>query len=288
MTGRHGDADINVAVIEPRSPGVLISLRDTWASRRLLYFFGARMTRLRYSGAVLGWLWLFIRPLITALFFTMIFGQMAKLPSDGSPYLVFFLAGMIVWNFFSSALLFMTRSLRSNRRLITKLHFPKMIVPLASIAPFALEMLIWCAVFGAVLVYYRVVSGVMYLQIWPELVWAAFYLGLAVLLLVGIGLWTSILNSQARDVRFTLPYVLQMWFFITPVLFPLSLVPDAWRWLTPFNPMAVAVEGFRWSLLGTGGVEGWSILVAAVEAVLIFLSGVWFFSKAEAKLADSF
>jgi len=278
----------NEVVIEPRSQGVLASLRDTWASRHLLYFFGARMTRLRYSGAVLGWLWLFIRPLVTALFFTMIFGQMAKLPSDGSPYLVFFLAGMIVWNFFSSALLFMTRSLRSNRRIITKLYFPKMIVPLASIAPFALELLIWCAVFGAVVVYYFVVDGILYLQFRPELVWAAFYLGLAVLLLVGIGLWTSILNSQARDVRFTLPYVLQMWFFITPVLFPLSLVPDAWRWLTPFNPMAVAVEGFRWSLLGTGGVDGWSILVASAEAALIFLSGVWFFSKAETRLADSF
>lgn len=279
---------VRVVTIRPHSPNVLASLKDAWASRRLLYFFGARMIRLRYSGAVLGWLWLFIRPLATALFFTAIFGQMVKLPSDGMPYLVFFLSGMIVWNFFSGALLFMTRSLRSHRRLITKLYFPKMIVPLASIAPFALELVIYGAVFAAVLVYYRIVDGLFYFQFRLELAWAAVHLLLALLLMVGIGLWASILNSQARDVRFTLPYVLQMWFFITPVLFPLSLVPEGWRWLTPFNPMAVAVEGFRWSLLGTGGVAGWSVAVAFAEAVVVFLSGVWFFSKAEAKLADNF
>jgi len=284
MANQHG----REVIIEPRTPSVLTSLKDTWASHHLIYFFGARMIRLRYSGALLGWLWLFIRPLVTALFFTMIFSKMAKLPSDGSPYLVFFLAGMMVWSFFSNSLLFMTRSLRSSRRLITKLHFPKMIVPLASIAPFGLEFLIYVVVFGAVLGYYFITDGVLYLLFRPELLWSFFYLLIVLLLLVGIGLWTSILNSQARDVRFTLPYVLQMWFFITPVLYPLSLVPERWKWFTHLNPMAVAVEGFRWSVLGTGGVTSLDLSLATIQSIAVFLSGIWFFSKAESKLADNF
>lgn len=276
----------NVVIIEPRSPSAINSLRETWASRHLLYFFGRRTIQLRYSGAVLGWLWLFIRPLITALFFTMVFGHLAKFPSDNLPYLVFFLAGMMLWTFFANSLLFMTRSLRSNRRLITKLHFPRMIIPLASIAPFALEFLIYGAVFCAVILYYWMSSGVLYIKFRPEVFWVVVYFSLALLLLIGIGLWTSILNSQARDVRFTLPYLLQMWLYISPVLFPLSLVPEKWQWLIPFNPMAVAVEGFRWSLLGTGGINLISVMIAYSEAFFIFISGIWFFCKAEVKLAD--
>lgn len=280
--------DSVITIILPQTPSIRTSLLGLVGSRRLLFYFAARMIRMRYSGTILGWLWLFIRPLITALFFTVVFGNLIKMPSDEIPYLIFFFSGMIVWSFFSGALLFMTRSLRSNKRLITKLYFPKIIVPIASVAPFLLELLIYGTVFIGVILFYWLGKGVFYLDIRPAFLWSIYFLLLTFLLMVGIGLWTSVLNSQARDVRFTLPYVLQMWFFITPVIYPLSLVPEEWRWLIPFNPMAVAVEGFRWSLLGVGGVSGTDMAAAGIQILLVFLSGVWFFSKAEAKLADSF
>lgn len=276
-----------VTIIEPITPSMFASLKGCWQYRKLLMYFARRMTQMRYKGTILGWLWLFIRPIVTALCYTVIFGNLTQIPSEGLPYVLFFFTGMMVWAFFANGLMFCTRSLHANRRLITKLYFPKIIVPIASLAPFLFELLIFAAALVLLIGYYWFAKGMFYLSLRPATLLFLPFLFMTLLLSLGIGLWTSVLNSHAKDVKFTLPYLLQMWFFACPIVYPLSLIPDKWKWLVHFNPMAVTVEGFRWSLLGVGGVTFIEIVIAVGEILLVLWSGLWFFGKAESKMVDS-
>lgn len=276
-----------VTILQPVEPSMLANLRACWRYRKLLFYFSQRMTRMRYKGTILGWLWLFIRPIVVALCFTMVFGNLAKMPSDGLPYIVFFFSGMMVWLLFSNGLMFTTRSLYANRSLITKLYFPKIIVPIASLTPNILDFAIFVGAFALLLGYFWLYHDVFYLQIGSGLLLSLFLLFMTMVFVVGLGLWTSVLNSHAKDVKFTLPYLLQMWFFVSPVIYPLSLIPDQWLWTVHLNPMAVTIEGFRYGLLGTGGVSLTEIAVASFQILLVVWSGLWFFGKAEAKMVDA-
>lgn len=277
-----------LTVIEPRRAGLLMRVLELWRHKHLLRFFMGRSVRARYKETVLGWLWLLIRPLIPALVYATVFGQLAEFPSDGLPYIVFLFPGLGLWSLFTTSLIFITRSLRGNRQLITRLYFPRMIVPAASIAPALIEFLVHLTVFGGILVYYLLKpGGQFHLRLDAGLLAAGFFVLLTIVFVIGIGLWTSVLNAQARDVRMTLPYILQMWFYLTPVIYPLSFLPEGWRGIAALNPMAILVEGFRWSLLGTGDLS-WADMVPALGIIgLTFLSGIWFFGKFEARFVDS-
>lgn len=274
-------------IIEKENFGILSRLVAVWQHRSLLWYFIVRTVRLRYKETIMGWLWLIIRPLVPAIISTVIFGGLAGMPSEGIPYFIFFFTGMSLWSFFATSLIFITRSLRSNRRLITKLYFPRLIVPISSIAPFFIEFLIYLAVLAVAFVAYYIKDGTLYLNLSANLIFSVLFVILATFLALGIGLWTSVLNAQARDVRLTLPYVLQLWFFVTPIIYPFSLVPEKWRWLTLLNPMTTIIECFKWSVLGTASVEPIRVLYIILVVGLVFISGVWFFAKAEERFVDS-
>lgn len=277
-----------VQVIEPPRTRLPDRTGELWRNRHLLLFFASRSVRNRYKETVLGWLWLIIRPLVPALLFATVFGELAKFPSEGLPYMVFLFPGLGLWGLFSFGLLMVTRSLRANRRLLTKLYFPRIIVPLASLAPCLVEFLVHTGVFVGILLVYLARDGVFYLGVGPRLLAALAAVGGTCLLVLGFGLWTSVLNAQARDVRMTLPYVVQLWFFATPVLYPLSFVPAPYRAWAPLNPMAALVELFRWGLFGKGGLD-WTIdLTLAVVALTVVVgSGLWFFYRYETRFVDS-
>ncbi|MEW6535513.1 MAG: ABC transporter permease [Candidatus Auribacterota bacterium] len=274
-------------VIRPKSTGIIAMLLDLWRYKRLVVYFSARTVRMRYKETILGWLWLIIRPLIPALISTVIFGKLAQFPSDDVPYLVFFFTGMSLWTLFNTALLYATRSMRLNRRLVTKLYFPRIIIPLTSIAPFVLEFFINIAVLIGIFILFYVRTGVCYVSFRPALLLCGIFFLATLILAWGIGFVTSILNAQARDVRFTLPFVLNMWYFITPVIYPLSFIPEKWRPLAILNPMTAIVEGFKWSILGRGELNIWYVVYSLVLVLLVFAGGLYFFSRAEAKFIDS-
>lgn len=287
MSKQRTETSLNEIVIESRSSNIFRNLLGIWKYRHLLSYLAFRITRQRYKETVLGWLWLVIRPLVSGLLFTIIFGEITKVPSDGVPYFLFILAGMSLWNFFSNSLVFVTRSLQLNRRLITKLYFPRILVPLASVMPFVIEFFITILLVIGIAIFYYFKEDKFYICLRPELAFSLLFITLTFIFLLGISFWTSVLNSQARDVRFTLPYIMQMWFYITPVIYPLSHVPEKWQWLVNINPMTTIIEGFKWSILGVGELNIDYVIISSGIIFLAFLSGIWFFSKAETKFVDN-
>lgn len=274
-------------IIEPKDNSILSNLFSLWDYRHLLVYFSLRIASQRYKETILGWLWLIIRPLVSSVLFSVVFGGLANIPSDGIPYILFFITGMSNWYFFQQALIFITRSLSSNRKFITKLYFPRIIIPIASMAAPMVEFLVYILVLIGVAVFYYLINHKFYILFRYELLLSIFFTFLTVLFVLGVGLWTSVLNSQARDVRLTLPFLLQMWFYITPVIYPISLVPEKWQWLVILNPMAVIIEGFKWSVLGIGIIHTQYIFLTCVVISLTLISGLWFFSKAETQFVDS-
>lgn len=259
--------------------GPRASLRDIWGSRELLYFLVWRDLKIRYKQTVLGVAWAVIQPLFLMLVFTLFFGSLAGIQSNGVPYPVFALAALLPWNLFSRGLTEASTSLSTNRNLITKVYFPRILLPasavLAALADFAVA-------FG-LLVFLMAWFGVM-----PTVAVLALplFVVLAVMAAMGIGFWFSALDAKYRDIRYTLPFLTQFWLFVTPVVYPISLVPEAWRWVYSLNPMVGVVEGFRWALLG----QSWSLDVysslSLLVTALLFFGGIAYFSRAERAVAD--
>jgi lipopolysaccharide transport system permease protein len=277
---------MRVRHIHPIRPTMLHNLRELREYRGLFGYFAQRAMQNRYKETILGPFWLLIRPLAAALMFTLVFGKIVRLPSDGQPYLLFFFSGFLVWSYFQNSLVYVTRSLRTNRRLITRMYFPNIIVPLSYLAPFVLELLINLILLSAIFFYYFNTHSLLYSPNITGLLWAALCLFLTTLFAMGIGLWTTVLNAQARDVRFSMSYIMRFWFFATPVIYPVSLIPSEWRWAMVLNPMLPLVDGFRAGVTGGVGPE-WSLMLSAICVVcLTLLCGLWFFSKAEALIAD--
>jgi len=282
------DNDIKEVIIKPAAKtNIFHTFTDLWRSRHLVSYFSVRFIQQRYKGTFLGWGWLIIRPLLPAFLSTLIFGKMAKIPSDDVPYMLFFFTGFAIWNMFTTALVFMTRSIRNNRRLFTKLYFPRVIVPITSIAPVLIEFLVTFVMLFIIAAFYFIKEGRFYLNFSPGFFMAGYFVLMAILLIIGVGLWTAVLNAQNRDVRFGLPYFLQGWVFVTPVIYPISFVPQQWKWLVYLNPMTVIVEGYKWSILGKGEVNLAYGLLNVLIVILVFMSGIWFFQKAETAFVDS-
>lgn len=266
-------------VIEPSRGWVSLQLADLWHYRELLYFLVWRDVKVRYKQTVLGAAWAIIQPFFTMVVFSLFFGKLAKMPSDGIPYPIFAYAALVPWTFFSSALTQSSNSLVGNANLITKVYFPRLVIPISA----ALSPLPDFAIAFAVLL-----GMMVYFGIYPTA--AVIFLPLLILLALvtalGAGLWLSALNVKFRDVRYTVPFLTQFWMFATPVAYPSSLLPGHWQIVYALNPMVGVVEGFRWALLGANTAPGPMIIASSLAAVAMLVSGAYYFRRMEKTFAD--
>jgi lipopolysaccharide transport system permease protein len=273
------------AMIEPtvriRPPGSWISFdwRELWEYRELLYFLVWRDVKVRYKQTALGVLWVVLQPLATTLIFSVIFGNLAKIPSENLPYAVFALAGLVPWNYFAGAFSRGGTSLVGSANLLSKVYFPRLIIPIASMASGLIDQAI---VFGLLIVL------MLFFGIVPTLaiVTLPFFLLLAIATALGVSLWLSALHVQYRDVGYLIPFIGQFWMYATPVVYPASMIPAQWRILYGLNPMTGVVEGFRWALFGTGAGPDAMLFVSVVMVAVLLVSGLFFFKRMEDSFAD--
>jgi lipopolysaccharide transport system permease protein len=265
--------------IRPESGWTEIGFKELWEYRELLYFLTWRDVKVRYKQTALGAAWAVIQPLFMMLVFSLFFGRLAKVPSDGVPYPVFTLCALLPWQLFAHALTESGNSLVSNERLITKVYFPRLVIPIAAVLGGLVDFAIAFVLLLLLMAYYGIMPT------WAVITLPGFVL-LAVLTALGVGLWLSALNVQYRDVRHTLNFLVQFWLFATPVAYPSSLVPERWRPLMGLNPMAGVVEGFRWALLGKSDPPGPILGVSIVVVLLILIGGLYYFRRMESAFAD--
>jgi lipopolysaccharide transport system permease protein len=252
---------------------------ELWQYRELVYFFVWRDIKVRYKQTAIGAAWAVLQPFLTMLVFSLFFGRLAHIPSDGLPYPIFYYSALLPWMYFAAALQNSTSTIVENQRLVTKVYFPRLALPLSAVLSGLVDFGISFLMFIAMMVYYRMAPS------WTLLMLPLFLL-LAVLTALGVGLWLSALNAIYRDVRYVVPFLVQFWMFASPVAYPSSLVPLKWRWLYGLNPMAGVIEGFRWALAGRGAPPGRLIVVSSAVVLVVLLSGVAYFQKMETTIAD--
>jgi lipopolysaccharide transport system permease protein len=270
--------DTPLVIIKPGKTWGAIDFRDLWAFRDLLYFLTWRDVKVRYKQTALGVAWAIIQPLFTMLIFTLFFGRLAGVPSDNIPYPVFAYAGLLPWTFFANAISNSGNSLVSSANLITKVYFPRMIIPAAAIAAGLVDLAISFLVLIPLMIRYHIVLT------WNVLMFPVVVL-LTALLALGVGMWLSALNVKYRDVRFALPFIVQLWMFVSPVIYPASFLPARFRWLLALNPMTGIIEGYRASLFGHS--FNWAALgisTAITAALLVYSS--YAFHRMEKNFAD--
>jgi lipopolysaccharide transport system permease protein len=272
-------ADPVVLRIAPPTDWFKPNLLELWESRELVYFFVWRDIKIRYKQTVIGAAWAVLQPFLTMLIFSLFFGKLAHIPSEGLPYPIFFYCALLPWMYFAASLQNATNTIVENQRLITKVYFPRLALPLASVLSGLVDFGISFLMFIVMMVYFgmRPSAGIL---------WLPAFLLLVILTALGVGLWLSALNAVYRDVRYVVPFMVQFWMFASPVVYPSSLVPEKWRWLYGLNPMAGVIEGFRWSLAGHGSPPGRMLFVSSGVMILILLSGVAYFQKMETTIAD--
>jgi lipopolysaccharide transport system permease protein len=256
-----------------------LRLRELWEYRELLYFLVWRDVKVRYKQTALGAAWAIIQPLFTMVVFSVFFGRLAGLPSDGLPYPVFSYTALVPWTYFATALTMSSNSLVDHARLITKVYFPRLLVPTASVLAGLLDLAIASTVLVGMILYYGIVPG-------PAVLLLPAFVILAAATALGVGLWLSALNVQYRDVRYTIPFLVQFWLFLTPVAYSSTLVPERWRALYGLNPMTGVVEGFRWALLGKAEPPGALLFVSVGSVVLLLAGGLFYFRRMERRFAD--
>lgn len=269
------------AWIENRAPsGWLprLDVRELWRFRELALTLALRDLKVRYKQTVLGLTWVILQPLAAVLIFTVVFGHLADVPSDSLPYAVFVYSGLVLWTYFSGALTSVAQSLVQNRDLVTKTYFPTLVAPLALVMPGLVDLVVSLAVVAVVMAVYGVAPG-------PALVLLPFWVLACILVVVAAGLWLSALNVQYRDVRYTMTFLLQVWMFVSPVVYASTLVAGGWEYLYALNPMATVLTGFRWSLAG-GPAPGPEALVSLAVVLVSLGTGLVYFLRAERRFAD--
>lgn len=276
-------AHLPVHVIAPASGWVPVRLRELWEYRELLYFLIWREVKIRYKQATLGVAWAVLQPVLTMVIFSIVFGRFAGMPSDGLPYPIFAYCALLPWQLFTFSLTESSNSVVANQRLITKVYFPRVMLPIAAVGvgllDFAISLVVLLCLIGFSGGYYGVTVGA---GLWSVPVWAL----LAVLTALGVGFWLSALNVKYRDIRYTVPFLAQLWFFATPVVYPTSIVPEPWRPLFALNPMVGVVDGFRWALLGSPVAPDATVLISIGAVVVILVAGLFYFRRMERTFAD--
>ncbi len=268
-----------LSVIEPGKGWAPLDLGELWRYRELLYFLVWRDVKVRYKQTALGASWAIIQPLFSMVIFSVVFGRLAGIGSDGVPYPVFSFAALVPWTFFSNGLVQASNSVVNSQNLIKKIYFPRLVLPVATVLAGLVDFAIAFVVLLGMTVVYGIVPT-------AKLVWIPALLLLAFVTALGVSLWFAALNVRYRDVAYVTPFVVQVWLFATPIAYPSSLLPESWRVLYGLNPMVGVVEGFRWCLLGTATVPGPIVGASAVAALVILVGGVYYFRSLEREFAD--
>jgi lipopolysaccharide transport system permease protein len=271
--------EVPVTIIKPSKGWISLRLGDLWEYRELLYFLTWRDIKVRYKQTVLGAAWAIIQPFFTMVVFSLFFGRLAKVPSDDIPYPVFSYAALVPWTFFANGLSQSSTSLVASANLIQKVYFPRLVIPISSVVSGAVDFVLAFVVLLGMMFYFGIVPT-------GNVVWLPLLLLLALVTSLGVGLWLTAMNVQFRDVRYAVPFLVQAWMFATPIAYPSSLLDEPWRTVYGINPMAGVVEGFRWALLGTETAPGPIVLVSALVAVGLLISGAYYFRRMEKTFAD--
>ncbi len=267
-------------VIEPTRGLRFVDLGELWRYRELAYFLTWRNVKVRYKQTAIGVAWAILQPVAMMVVFTLFFGRLAKIPSEGVPYPLFAYAALLPWQLFARALSESTNSLVTDQRLITRVYFPRIIVPIATTLAAIVDFAIGTGLLMALMLIYGVTPG-------ATVIWLPFFVLLMLVTVLGVGFWLSALNVEYRDVMYTVPFLTQFWFFLTPVVYPSSLVPEQWRVLYGLNPMVGVVQGFRWALLGVGEGPSLMMAVSILIAVCLFVSGIIWFHRREQTFVDA-
>ena len=279
METTNPKAESNLIYIQPSKGWTSLRLGEVWEYRELLYFLVWRDIKVRYKQTVLGAAWAVIQPFFTMVVFSIFFGGLANTPSDNIPYPIFSYAALVPWTFFANGLLNSSTSLVTNSNLITKVYFPRLVIPMSAVLAGAVDFVLAFVVLLGMMLVYGITPTV-------NVVWLPLLLLLALVTALGVGLWLSAMNVKFRDVRYTVPFLVQFWLFATPIAYPSSLLSEPWRTLYGINPMVGVVEGFRWALLGVDTAPGPTIIVSAIVAVALLVGGAFYFRRLEKSFAD--
>jgi lipopolysaccharide transport system permease protein len=266
-------------VVKPSKGLVSLKLGELWEYRELLYFLTWRDIKVRYKQTVLGAAWAIIQPFFTMVVFSLFFGKLANIPSDGIPYPIFAYAALVPWTFFANGLNNSSNSLVGNANLIKKVYFPRLVVPISSVISGSLDFVLAFVVLLGMMLFYGIVPTL-------NILWLPLLILLAFVTALGVGLWLSALNVQFRDVGYVVPFLTQFWLFSTPIAYPSSLLSEPWRTFYSINPMVGVVEGFRWALLGTITAPGPMLIVSTCAALLVLATGAFYFRRMERTFAD--
>jgi lipopolysaccharide transport system permease protein len=273
------DKNISTSIIRPSQGWASLRLGEIWDYRELLYFLIWRDIKVRYKQTVLGAAWAIIQPVFAMAVFSVFLGRLAKVPSDGLPYPIFTYCALLPWQLFAYAMAESGNSLVASQNLITKVYFPRLVIPIAAVLAGMMDFAIAFVVLLGMMIYYGITPTV---AIWS----LPLFLLLAIATALAIGLWLSALNVTYRDVRYTIPFLTQIWLFATPVAYPSSLLPEKWRALYGLNPLAGVVEGFRWALLGKAEGPGPLLAVSVVMVLVLLVGGLYYFRRMEKTFAD--
>ena len=265
--------------ITPPGHGWAIPFGELWDYRELLYFIVWRELKVRYKQTAVGAAWALLQPFLTMLVFSLFFGKLGHIPSEGLPYPIFYYSALLPWTYFAASLQSATNKVVENQHVITKVYFPRLILPISGVLSGLIDFGISLLMFVAIMAYYKMRPS------WDIMILPVFLL-LALLTALGVGLWLSALNALYRDVRFVVPFLVQFWMFASPVAYPSSLVPEKWRWLYELNPMTGVIDGFRWSLTGSGEPSTILLFASSIVVIAVLFGGLMYFQKTEATMAD--
>lgn len=280
MSNNTQPLQVPLTIIRSKSGGLNLNLNELWKYRELLYFFAWRDIKVRYKQTVIGAGWAILQPFFSMVVFTIFFGKLARISSEGLPYPIFYYSALLPWMYFSGALNNATNTIVAHQRMITKVYFPRLILPLSAMITGLVDFAVAFILLIGMMFFYGMEFKLTALLL-------PLFLLLAMATALGVGLWLSALNAIYRDVRYTLPFLTQAWMFASPVVYPSSLVPEKWQWIYGLNPMAGVIEGFRWSLMGQGHLSTSLLLASAGIVILLIGGGVLYFQKMEYVIADT-
>jgi lipopolysaccharide transport system permease protein len=265
--------------IQPSRGWIALRLGEIWNYRELITIFVWRDLKVRYRQTIIGVMWAIFQPLLTMVIFSVFFGRLAQIPSDEIPYPIFSYAALVPWTFFANSINLASNSLVNNADMIKKIYFPRLTMPLAAVLAGLVDFILAFVILIGMILFYGFIPTI-------NILWFPLFVLLAMITSLGVSLWLSAMNVQFRDVRYMIPFITQAWLFATPVAYPSSLLSEPWRTLYGLNPMVGVVEGFRWALLGTDTAPGFMIIVSFLVAVLLLVSGLYYFRRMERKFAD--
>jgi lipopolysaccharide transport system permease protein len=272
-------SDTPIVIVKPSKGWTSLKLDELWEYRELLYFLTWRDIKVRYKQTVLGAAWAIIQPFFTMVVFSLFFGKLAKVPSDGIPYPIFAYAALVPWTFFASGLNQSANSLVGDANLIKKVYFPRLAIPISIVIAGVVDFVLAFVVLLGMMVFYGIFPTL-------NIIWLPFLLLLTFVTSLGTGLWLAALNVQFRDVRYTVPFLTQFWLFASPIAYPSSMLSEPWRTIYGINPMVGVVEGFRWALLGTDTAPGPIMIVSSLVALALLIGGAYYFRRLEKSFAD--